>query len=60
MKQKTLKVIKEVWPKFLIFTVMLLIVVFQKDPIKMMSISSNEESVKKQFETGKFEDTAFE
>ena len=54
------KALIDVWPKLLIFTIMLLIVIFQKSPEKLKTLGQDDELIKKQMDTGEFITTEYE
>jgi hypothetical protein len=43
MNHKIRKVFRETWPKLLIFTIMIMVVVFQKSPEKLKALGQSDD-----------------
>ncbi|CAD8075049.1 unnamed protein product [Paramecium primaurelia] len=60
MAKSITQIFKEIWPKLAIFTVMLVITIFQKHPMTFKALGQSEEEIKEQFNSGEFKTTPFE
>ncbi|CAK80487.1 unnamed protein product (macronuclear) [Paramecium tetraurelia] len=60
MAKSIAQVFKDIWPKLAIFTVMLVITIFQKHPMTLKALGQSDEEIQQQFNSGEFKTTPFE